>query len=1601
MDFSDEHADAAGEQPEQQPPRSKRTSVVDMWRKRETAVTEPVATATAASPGRRKSVLEKWSSAQQKQAAALKVTAGEEKKEQDGGPLSVAEMIAKRSNATAAAPPKATPIVKKTPAPPQQQMSIVDMMKARNATLQQAAAEPPAPEQEPSKPQMSIGDMMKARNAVMGGVSASATPTPVATAPAVKQQLETDLVIVGSNDDADDEGRVFQGKKKATPLKKTDSIANKWNQRGLASIDAISTTPLPEPQGGYDADDLHDHPTPQRQSVADIWSKRVTSSPVLIQGNSSRGSSAQKPSPRPVIPEEASVTSVGEQPEPATKRWDSLRSPAPLSSTTHISQELPSVDSKPAWATKSLNRSMEPKASDDRSATGSETSSNGKPAWANRSVPPGTPEQPKSSHVGSGSSSKPAWASRSLKKPSSASSPAAAPDSSASKPAWASKSLMNRTPFSSPEPKKAADSRPSWAAQSSPVVAISSPTPPDETNTAPSVVEDDHVDDAVSVASSKQEEQQRATVETLAPRPKWAGQSKAQTNFSSPAPPLDSKPAWMKRSLKSASPSLPKPPTDPDSKPAWARKSLSSPAVAPSPTKSIESSNKPAWARRSFSSPVGSIASRSLPSPSAKPAWATASLRKTGRAIGRSERKPKDEEDDLVTIQSEQPPAIPALPSKKGYNSIDDSEMEDRRNVTDSWQKKVNRREISQTKSRNPNKKKIAIEMSTKDAVDAANAQSEAKPLSPARNTRRSVAEELLESSVPEPLSPPREFGKSPKLSPALDWPSAAGDDDALDQAHEDAALSQTSVLRKQDSVRTPRSSVGRSSPRSSVGGASPSRSLAGLTSRSGSALWWNTPSPHDAKGKQTIESKRSIKSFDAEVADINDNNFEGPSPKPKHAPPKSPLVIELANQYRVPARGSVFRTNSPAKGRGVPEKTNPGSNQQLGARSMSSLSKSEVKKTATPTRFSKRRFQIAQNHLGAKPSLSTVPWDEADVAKKEQYAAKMQAPQKYEMNDVGSPRSIRSSDSRSVGSAPNTPSSSRLGRAESKKEIQKRRFRMKNKRDLDGDDHSVASTSSWISDSRSVGYSKPSTRVTSTEVPVTQAPPVTVSGKVNLPYESVPTGFMDSVDELVTESPKQSSSSNINGSRPAGLSKVETRKPKVKSSKAVTSGFDEEFSRLAIAGNKPARPVGLKDDALRVQTSPLSSKKGISAGAFSPYLPDNLSPRTLNPNASSRVRHKKELELRKSRTPSGSNAGSATASDLGASDWTFFSTNRPSSPTDSNSVVSSASGSSTLADRASRVIRRRRGRRVSSKNTSPARAVQPGPSPKVAAARAIVERKKRQAVPLSPTYSAVFDDSFMNQPVPIQQPSPSVPTETTKPKFAIKRSQKERPAVDRSGFVNRYKSSERFIDAGIDTPHGLTPLQGEPTPAAYSFGSEVSERSSPQQSARSSPQPSVASSEGGSRLYLEHRTDTLASESSAEPLGIDKNFRNESSSNIYAMRAAYKSVTVSDMAKDLQEEVAATFTTFTGSVSAMKNFASEFGRLTTSPSKKCDKALGIPGQSRAVQQEEEVAIEVEYIGDDEYPADEDFFDQRAMQKANRDSFDLSPAGQSSYEGKV
>ena len=237
----------------------------------------------------------------------------------------------------------------------------------------------------------------------------------------------------------------------------------------------------------------------------------------------------------------------------------------------------------------------------------------------------------------------------------------------------------------------------------------------------------------------------------------------------------------------------------------------------------------------------------------------------------------------------------------------------------------------------------------------------------------------------------------------------------------------------------------------------------------------------------------------------------------------------------------------------------------------------------------------------------------------------------------------------------------------------------------------------------------------------------------------------------------------------------------------------------------------------------------------------------------------------------------------------------------------------------------------------------------------------------------------------------PPSSTKSTPGKAAIRKS--KRGAMDRSGFVNRYKSSERFIDStGNDHSWGLTPrLVHDPPEPNFSYGSEVSTTSS----------VAAASSDDGSEPYINERTPSMKSDSTAGPMGIDQDFRTESSRNMYAMRTAYESVTAAELAQDLTEELTGTLA---GSLEAMKNLATEFGKLTGGQKAACETQSYRKAYVRPTKQldsiqsdEEEVAIEVEYIGDDEESSideGEDLYDKSPPMPYENEA----PAGQSSAE---
>jgi hypothetical protein len=122
-------------------------------------------------------------------------------------------------------------------------------------------------------------------------------------------------------------------------------------------------------------------------------------------------------------------------------------------------------------------------------------------------------------------------------------------------------------------------------------------------------------------------------------------------------------------------------------------------------------------------------------------------------------------------------------------------------------------------------------------------------------------------------------------------------------------------------------------------------------------------------------------------------------------------------------------------------------------------------------------------------------------------------------------------------------------------------------------------------------------------------------------------------------------------------------------------SAFDDEISKVTDDEVKISTIEGIGGD---IQLAPSVEHN---------YIPDALSPRTFKANLSSRMRHKK-----------GQRAAQGTRSEVGVSDaWGLLTTAEVSSSSETRSVVSSTSGGSALAERASKVLQRRRGGKLGS----------------------------------------------------------------------------------------------------------------------------------------------------------------------------------------------------------------------------------------------------------------------------------------------------------------
>ena len=1761
---------------EEQAPR--RTSVVDMWRKREATGPDAVP-----APGRRKI------SVQQKQVAQGKISGvgREEKNETDSSPkMSVAQMIAQKSQqGQQVAPPvvskavpsrqapvkkseeadiyvfgddsKNKPVASSTPTLPAKKISVADMIAQRSSTM---GAAPPSARKTAvgssvstpvSTPGTSVADTIVQRSATRG----------VAHPSAIKHEA-TDMVIMD-----DDEER--------TPSTRKTSVSNRWTKRGLTT----PTKPVVASRES-DEDDEEDHaaeevPT-QRQSVADIWKARA--SPAAT--TSARTSAAS--------------TKPGLHSKPARDARSSKQTESPAASPVLTTPSKPVVTSTESFQDDEEDHAAEEVPTQRQSVADT---------WKTRASPAATTRARESAAIVKPDlHSKPAWATRSLKQTelSTASSALTTP----SKPVVASTES-----FQDDEEDHAAE----------------------EVPTQRQSVADTWKTRASPAATTSARESAAVTKPGLHSKPAWATRSLKQTE-SSKAPLVqepkidDSKPAWTRKSLNRTVAVAPgavvSPPpsnytklgrtqssssTPADSKPAWATRSLAPVTTtfsSPSPSKEHASADaRPAWARKSLNR-TASPALPASPSAAAKPVWARKSLRKTG--VHDVSTEP---EDDAQSIQSA--PAVSSTkasditsaqneePSKANTDSRSVGPDETRRSLATQWEGAVGKGDSPREspKRRNPNRKKIAIDLSTKASVDSedandkptkASVDSEGFSQEPAEATNerpvmmqenkmdtqrnkvgspvarrlasnRSKVEqsrspariafrpfEFEDPATNETTQPPAPTAFDPFESEepvtnettALDWPPANAPEHQPVEPN-----AQASPLRKHGNVRSPKSEDGpRSPPKYSVGGRPPS-----------SDDFWKKVD------KDTIDFNRAVasKKLTADAEFAADNNESGEK-KNLRATATSPL-IELAMQYKLtPNRdssrgipGSVFRASASTTTESI-QKTHTGSDQRLGARSLSSLSRSQTKaaklessararlespvraqsvqplsrsetkaaklessararlessmraqsvqplsrsdtkaaklessakarlessvraqsvQAATLPRFSRRRSSIAQKHLGSKPSLSISTAASSDLESVEG-SRKLRAASS-DPNSVEGSRKMwaassdlesvehpwaASPDLESVGDKENdatredepgqtisptrsamishnealSPKSAILSRSDTKKELQKRRNRMKG---MD-DDRSVTSASfcSELADSQSV-VSQTSSVAATSDVPdlVLKDSPMK-STRVEIHYQAVPPDF--SAEKIIsrpdTLQPRGTSAEVVASStKPVNAPEGNAFVSNLAS--VQTADLTDDFSRLTMANIADS-------GSANAPQSILSNQTGIG-GAFSPYsvaakpadtadpnyITDTLSPRTLNPNASNRVphenemddlsprtfiqklsdqvphdnemdvlsprtfsqklsnrvRHKKELAERKARTLGG------TRSDAGQPDsWSFFRAAGPTATrgTDSRSAVSSSSGASALAERASRVLQRRRAGLKATESPitekEPTQAKLEAKADPFAASYGLVDRNRLE---LSP-----FDEGTVVKPIAIQKAAATERTEPRRPsstKSASARSSKNsiRSSIARSGFVNRYKSSERFIDTiGNDIPMGLNSRQTVDEPVLnFSFNSENSMASSIL---------AVSSDDDGSESFVQTRPTSAKSESTAGSLEIDKNFRDESSSNIFAMRNAYSAVSAADMVKDFKEELSVTLT---GSYSLVKNM------MTGSPTKNscpdsCKIAGSIPTHS-PYSDAEEVAIEVEYIGDESLlllEEEEDFFDKRA--RANKEQ--RAPAGQSSSE---
>jgi len=246
-------------------------------------------------------------------------------------------------------------------------------------------------------------------------------------------------------------------------------------------------------------------------------------------------------------------------------------------------------------------------------------------------------------------------------------------------------------------------------------------------------------------------------------------------------------------------------------------------------------------------------------------------------------------------------------------------------------------------------------------------------------------------------------------------------------------------------------------------------------------------------------------------------------------------------------------------------------------------------------------------------------------------------------------------------------------------------------------------------------------------------------------------------------------------------------------------------------------------------------------------------------------------------------------------------------------------------------------------------------------------------------------EDSHENTPETTQLPPPptaNTPKEMTQAEIqnSLRTKLKSQTSpVDRSGFVNRYQISDRYIndEQSRDSSRGGTM-------SATSFESETTYGAS------------ITDAES-TAITMQRSTSGFSQSTGADTgaITMDSSFQDENPLTLSGIKDAYQSISMTSLANDFKKEMEATF-------NGMKDFTTGFSlNFPSEPPFKNNypfrKPIGSLQSWRSIETaEEEVAIEVEYIG-----TRQDTDDEMELEKSNQRMKASPPAGQSSYEAKM